>query len=209
MAFLLCLDPSKKATGYAVYCSTSESIVEHGLVTPKGQIHECWDLTSQVLNDLVAKYQVAGIVSEDPGFSNTRGFGSSSDKTLMAYTYLVSLIESRNSLLKTIWLAPTSLKLLWTGSGKAEKSDMMAKVEQTFGFEVQDDNDADACSIAGVLKEKTYLGLIDYLNAKKEEKQNARRRRKAKTRVCVNGPEEAKGNRKQRRKDGPPERDRS
>lgn len=176
---ILCLDPSKRATGYAVYNCDNESIAASGVVTPKGADYECHELLQRFLEDLIDIYDVQGIVSEDPAFFGSRQGGSSSNKILTAIAVMVHFLAEKNEI-PELWLSPSQLKLLWTGNGKAEKHEVEEKVVSVFKLKPEDDNESDALALAGILKEMTLQGLISLIDEKKQEKAEIRKRRSKK-----------------------------
>jgi Holliday junction resolvasome RuvABC endonuclease subunit len=98
--------------------------------------------------ELAERYEVADCACEiyTPGRGRHRG------ATAMQWTHgLVNIELVSRGFPAPLYIAPPTLKKWMTGTGKAEKEDVMFALEVGFGFVYTDDNIADAVSLATML----------------------------------------------------------
>lgn len=82
------------------------------------------------------------------GFEHVRRWASS-DAALVYNGILAALYMAADDFrIPYTGFAPTSIKKLWTGTGKATKAEMIMAANEMFQIKVKDDNEADALLIA-------------------------------------------------------------
>jgi Holliday junction resolvasome RuvABC endonuclease subunit len=170
---ILCLDPSKRRTGWAVVSSDLE-IVKYGAFSTKGNADECMLQLRHEIETLCKVFQVTEIVTEDPAFFQ-RGSSRKGNKVMVAVSYLILCLGEKFKAPVTE-IAPTSLKLHFAGYGRADKEDMGKEVIKQTGIDTRGDEDIDdALAIAQLVIHHTPNGLRSLLDSKKKKRKKVER----------------------------------
>lgn len=143
---ILGLDPSTKGTGWAVMSDEGKLIASGAIRPPKA----CKTVQSKLqyvyyeINKILDEYKPTDIVSEDQYL----GKNANTLKTLSQLRGVIMLAcEEHNLNLVFYW--PNTIKLVTTGSGKANKEAMVKTVCEMFDLsDLTDDDTADAIGAA-------------------------------------------------------------
>lgn len=139
MSRTLCLDISTKC-GYAVINELGV-VEDSGVITAKEKVRgQSINLFLQELNKVLEKHKPSEVVIEKPFFrgAGTRIlFALTGVAELLAFRYNANFSEVHN----------TKIKKFMTSNARASKQEMIDKVVG-LGYNPQDDNEADAISLA-------------------------------------------------------------
>jgi crossover junction endodeoxyribonuclease RuvC len=130
-----------------------------------------WEFVTFTINFLEDNFQVSEIVMEDYAMgakSRAHAIGEGGGATKLALAMYYAVDDSPPPL---TLVSPTSLKKFVAGSGNTEKSLIIKKVWQKWGADLDDDNQADAYSLArigsslasGVTDHAYERGVLDKL----------------------------------------------
>jgi Holliday junction resolvasome RuvABC endonuclease subunit len=159
MQRILALDP-------AAHCGYAHTSGERGVWHLKDGDARLVDLFRQIITCAEFNEGIDLIAFEDASF------GSINPNTQAMHNELRGIIKFAAAQLgaKTVVYHPTTIKAFATGSGRADKEQMIRACKTRLGIETRDDNVADACFILEMAKQ----GYRPPISAKKR-KQNLRR----------------------------------
>jgi crossover junction endodeoxyribonuclease RuvC len=147
---VLGLDLSSTNTGYAIM-NTEFNLITYGLIRPPQKMTHSqklkfiYDGISSILNET----RVDHISIEDQYFK----INGDTAKLLIRISGVAMLVAEQNNISHTLY-TPNSIKLNFSGSGKAQKQDMIDKANELFKINIINDNVADAigCAYTHIIK---------------------------------------------------------
>jgi Holliday junction resolvasome RuvABC endonuclease subunit len=145
---LLALDPSLKGSGY---CFGPK---DYGVLHFSGTIGEDLNSIYNFLDDVLSKNPIKYIIREGYAF----GFSNFGITRIIEVGGITHLLAHKHGL-KILDVAPTTIKKIITGSGKATKQDVMKCINTYFNETIIDDNISDA--IALYIIGEAYIKIVE------------------------------------------------
>jgi crossover junction endodeoxyribonuclease RuvC len=150
---VLGIDPSTRATGWAILEKDTRAVIAHGAICPKKSLNE-QEKINCVYNEIcniIKEYGPIAVACEDQ-------FSKLNAKTLKILSRLVGgiLLACQQNGLTAVLYAPTHVKSVFSGTGKACKEFMIETAENMAGVSAGTltDDEADAIGVAYTLLEE-------------------------------------------------------
>jgi Holliday junction resolvasome RuvABC endonuclease subunit len=152
------LDLSLNSTGWAVMSGDTKGLVliGHGTFSteqprkgPKEKMELRLNLLYGWIMSTVVEHQPAMVAIEASSVSKVRSGKSGGTEERIALQWCIRMALNRMGI-ECVMVEPSSLKKAWTGSGKAEKDDMVAQCGRQCGVRPDTDDEADAIALAWV-----------------------------------------------------------